>query len=893
MAQPLPITFANLPVGLEPLALFDQQFAASVDGAYFKDNSIPLSALLTGASGLAIGVATFLGNPTSANLAAAVTDETGTGPLVFADSPVLVAPALGTPTALVLTNATGLDTVGSGAGRLPSANGGSLTFDTVADAAAFAPASAPDYLRTAGYAAAGDGGGALYKRVNAEPAHAGKFSVTEAVVGTTVWYELAEFMPDIRMFGCKLDPGDQSTDSSAALQDAIISGFPLTVPPGTFIFSVGTVISTEWGAIHCAATLRPGLHIYGVRGQSIFKIKDNCSTDAAPINFDLFAGNNIYDDLHIEGVIFDLNGQNNKISPNRSRTATVTIYNAAPGQIAWPAHGLAVGDEVRFASSVGNLPAPLEANTTYYVQSLLSADAITIAATSGGDALTIDAPVGDTGIETGTYLGAYNGYNCAGILVGGTVQTVGVDARITNSKIIACEVINSPGVSCIVTAGRYGEGFGVLSDNIEIAHCRFYNNGLDAEDHSSVYAYGTNIKVHHNFFDHPTQSQGIEGPVVACELHGSGNSFTDNTVRNYVQGLWITGGDGYAVLGVRVARNNINVLWLGIGTWTVSPENWGLTDVQIRGNHIVIAPDAITSWRITSPKCAAKLVSNAGFVQRVDFAGNLCETTDTTGNYGVLVTADSAANTSVSNAIVKANIIDGFSIGVLVGSSGGPTYGTVVNDNVITSCRKSATAPDYPIGIQVLGTHGKLTLRGNSVGLGSEDPYTGISLSGSATDLDMDGNSFTNGVTQPIAGSMSVPGRRTGKQATTFSGVPTDGTWKPGDLAYCNDNAVQGTGDGKYLVWGWRRATSGTGNVLGTDWFELRTTISLPSYGEIGSYVFASNISGTPGPGDIVDGSTLKPTSNGGTAATTLTGTWQCCGFTNATGQDTLYRRTA
>ena len=55
----------------------------------------------------AAGVQTWLANPTSANLRAAVTDETGTGSLVFATSPTLVTPNLGTPSALVGTNITG------------------------------------------------------------------------------------------------------------------------------------------------------------------------------------------------------------------------------------------------------------------------------------------------------------------------------------------------------------------------------------------------------------------------------------------------------------------------------------------------------------------------------------------------------------------------------------------------------------------------------------------------------------------------------------------------------------------------------------------------------------------------------------------------------------------
>jgi hypothetical protein len=66
---------------------------------------LPIS---TGISGLGTGVATFLGTPTSANLAAALTDETGTGAAVFATSPTLVTPALGTPASGVATNITGL-----------------------------------------------------------------------------------------------------------------------------------------------------------------------------------------------------------------------------------------------------------------------------------------------------------------------------------------------------------------------------------------------------------------------------------------------------------------------------------------------------------------------------------------------------------------------------------------------------------------------------------------------------------------------------------------------------------------------------------------------------------------------------------------------------------------
>lgn len=73
-------------------------------GTLTNATGLPIS---TGISGLGTGVATFLATPSSANLITAVTDETGTGALVFGTSPSFTTPALGTPSALVATNATG------------------------------------------------------------------------------------------------------------------------------------------------------------------------------------------------------------------------------------------------------------------------------------------------------------------------------------------------------------------------------------------------------------------------------------------------------------------------------------------------------------------------------------------------------------------------------------------------------------------------------------------------------------------------------------------------------------------------------------------------------------------------------------------------------------------
>jgi hypothetical protein len=83
------------------------------------------SRLLTGT-----GVATFLATPSSANLAAALTDETGSGAVVFATSPTLITPVLGTPTSGNLSNCTADGTNGVGFKNIPQ-NSQSAAYTTV------------------------------------------------------------------------------------------------------------------------------------------------------------------------------------------------------------------------------------------------------------------------------------------------------------------------------------------------------------------------------------------------------------------------------------------------------------------------------------------------------------------------------------------------------------------------------------------------------------------------------------------------------------------------------------------------------------------------------------------------------------------------------------------
>jgi hypothetical protein len=129
------LVFANTP------SLITPNLGTPASGTLTNCTGLPIS---TGVSGLGTGVATFLATPSSANLAAAVTDETGSGLLVFATSPTLTTPNIGVATAtsvngfaiqnaaangttkgLATFNATNFDDDGSGLISIDTVDGGS------------------------------------------------------------------------------------------------------------------------------------------------------------------------------------------------------------------------------------------------------------------------------------------------------------------------------------------------------------------------------------------------------------------------------------------------------------------------------------------------------------------------------------------------------------------------------------------------------------------------------------------------------------------------------------------------------------------------------------------------------------------------------------------------
>lgn len=115
-----PVTVSSNRVWTLPSADGTANQVLSTNGSGTLSFATASVAISTGVTGLGSNVATFLATPSSANLISAITDETGTGALVFATSPTLVTPALGTPSSGNLTNCTADGTAKVGYRVLPA-----------------------------------------------------------------------------------------------------------------------------------------------------------------------------------------------------------------------------------------------------------------------------------------------------------------------------------------------------------------------------------------------------------------------------------------------------------------------------------------------------------------------------------------------------------------------------------------------------------------------------------------------------------------------------------------------------------------------------------------------------------------------------------------------------
>lgn len=423
--------------------------------------------------------------------------------------------------------------------------------------------------------------------------------------------------------------------------------------------------------------------------------------------------------------------------------------------------------------------------------------------------------------------GVFNAFNWAALMISGSIAvgTFPDDARLTNCRFTECAFLNSPGVTTIAcaqtNANADGTGTGsILGKDIEIDYCLFWNNGIDSNDHSSIYGWANNVRVHHNQFLHPTMSTGSLGPLCPMELHGSDNFFDDNIVWGYYSGPYICGNFTAVSDGQYIRRNVMTTSRRGILLFVEIETEPGVDDVHIDDNRILLTNDAFIA---DNPKWALNLVSSYGAVGNIYSRHNTVRTNDTYGAYGLAVGVV-AAGKSMGSFVSEDDTFIGFSTPIAIGLNGAGAVGSVdIIRPRLLEMKANTTTPTTTIGIYAGNTQGELRIVGTRTSTtgGSHPAITVLVDAVTLPKLTLEDNV---GHVDSVISDNATCNRRFGSQATTFADYATvSARWPsppPGSKAQCSDGTLrgtagtQGTATAQHTLEGWR--------WTGADWNERR-----------------------------------------------------------------------
>lgn len=298
-------------------------------------------------------------------------------------------------------------------------------------------------------------------------------------------------------------------------------------------------------------------------------------------------------------------------------------------------------------------------------------------------------------------------YNQAMIHVTGTIS--GVAARCDNVTIDNCKFLNTAGTSCIVMAQSNTAGV-ALGSNWFITNCLFKNNGLDTNDHSSIFAWANDVVCSNNTFTadtmFPNGIVGNSGTFVAYEVHGRNQRFVDNLVENYWQGMWVASNLTSDADNIVIANNTFSPInFAAIDFFRFSASESIIKKVLIDGNTIGLDDTVPPTGVLPTLKTGIQI---APFykISDVQISNNIASKigTNKASAFVNVVSQAAAASQAHSDIIVKNNYTNGYTFGVVLTTSAINGMGPVeITGNNFVNCLP-ATAFAFSQGIAVAGT---------------------------------------------------------------------------------------------------------------------------------------------------------------------------------------------
>ncbi|HEY2860246.1 MAG TPA: right-handed parallel beta-helix repeat-containing protein [Terracidiphilus sp.] len=388
--------------------------------------------------------------------------------------------------------------------------------------------------------------------------------------------------------------GDGVTNDTAALRAAIVYGethdVRVHVPRLAFSIVPADSFQDEGRTNYKGAfPITSNMHIKAEPG-AVFRIRKGVSTSAAPVPMAMFYTNGVHSNISIENLTMDMNGPNNRISP-AGRPASVSTISCDGTSCSVSAPNAWSNASDRKNSMTVHFWAHLWGFTGAFAKPLNGRAFLIASVTPAGFSFT--ANLQGAAREKGAFAEALARLNQPQIFVTGSVNGPGrlPAAALSNVLLQNDTFVDGPGVSSIVMAESNSPG-AVLGTGWRVLNNTFTNNGIDSDDHSTIFGWANNVVVDGNKFTSSTPvgvslftgAPTISGPHVAYEVHGSNTTFNNNTVHNYYQGLWLADNLNSPVVHTVIQHNRFDSVFVGAAVYDQSAAEKGIAGVLIEDN---------------------------------------------------------------------------------------------------------------------------------------------------------------------------------------------------------------------------------------------------------------------------------------------------------------------
>ena len=484
------------------------------------------------------------------------------------------------------------------------------------------------------------------------------------------------------------------------------------------------------------------------------------------------------------------------------KRATCTVTSATPAVVTSAAHGNVAGNVIRFSTD-GTLPTGISANTNYYVIATgLTTDAFQFSATVGGTAVNTSST--GSGTHVWTRMSSCTISNASPAVITATSHGLVAGDRVVFGTTGALPTgLTATDVAYIVmSAGLTTDAFQVClaTDQAGTTYSAAINTSSSGSG-THTFTKTTVVVEPGAFIDvEPDHTYQTCRRIVATNLRGTSYGTTpiaiqgQRTDQETTRDVTVTGFDIYqlstpTIIDAAGALTQTNNQGVQVSRCT----NVRVTDGSVR---------FINAWGIG-------VIVTASYDVKVDLAAHRV-------HVGQRVGADNedSATSGVWNSDINVHTFDCARYGV----STGKITNTKIRGQVETPVSGMYTASLYAI---IANTYTQ-TDCSYSVNVSPSTNWVRTYRNNGATfvnteirDCKIGAVGGYSGVV-PHVGDMQIP-RYNVTGVTNMSSAPTGGGWAVGTFVR-NDGAAIGTPSANKILMGWQRVTTGSGNVMGTDW---------------------------------------------------------------------------